>query len=179
MSGWLHDVARATRAFRRAPWFFAGLIFVLASAPAPTRRSSASFIRCFSSRCYERSDELVMVWNAANTPSNWRVGSSKETVLAWRDSSSDAVFSDLAVITIWQGSRDAPSTSSCATAPSGSGQGSSRRTSSACLVSPRRSVACFRPDDEASGQTNIVVLSDALGAEYLLPILPSSAVRSR
>ena len=107
MRGWIQDVAHAIRAFRRAPWFSAGLIFVLGlGTGANTAIFNLVHAVLLQPLPYERPEDVVMVWNARNTAENWRAHATEETVLAWRDSSA-GVLSDLAVIKLWDGSREA------------------------------------------------------------------------
>ena len=73
MSGWIQDLVRALRLFRRTPWFVAGLIFVLALGTG-ANAAIFSLVQAVLLRPlpYDRPDELVMVWSARNTPADWR-----------------------------------------------------------------------------------------------------------
>lgn len=71
MSGWIHDVTHAIRAFRRAPTFFAGLTFVLGlGTGANTAIFGLVHAVLLQPLPYERPDDVVMVWNARNTAEN-------------------------------------------------------------------------------------------------------------
>ena len=162
MSGWIHDVTHAIRSFRRAPWFFAGLIFVLGlGTGANTAIFNLVHAVLLQPLPYERPEDVVMVWNARKTAGNWRAHATKETVLAWRDSSA-GVLSDLAVMKLWDGSREAWIDLVLA---------DRAERLRAGLVTPNffRTLGVsaaigrvFSPDDEAKGDTALVVLSDAL-----------------
>ena len=163
MSGWLHDVTHAIKSFRRALWFFAGLVVVLGLG---TGANTAIFNLVHAAVLlqplpYERPEDVVMVWNARKTPGNWRAHANKETVLAWREASA-GVLSDLAVIKLWDGSREAWIDLVLA---------DRAERLRAGLVTPNffRTLGVsaaigrvFSPDDEKKGDTALVVLSDAL-----------------
>jgi predicted permease len=162
MSGWTHDVAHAIRAFRRTPWFFAGLTVVLGlGTGANTAIFSLVHAVLLHPLPYERPQDVVMVWNARNTAGNWRAHATKETVLAWRDSSA-GVLSDLAVIKLWDGSREARIDlvldDRAERLRAGIVTSNFFRTLGVSAAIGR----VFSPDDEAKGDTALVVLSDAL-----------------
>jgi predicted permease len=162
MSGWIRDVACALRRFLRAPWFFAGLIFVLAlGTGANTAIFSLVYTVLLQPLPYERSEELVMVWNARNTPANWRAHSTKERVLAWRDSS-DAVFSDLAVLKLWDGSREAWIDLVLGDRAERLRAGIVTSNFFRVLGVSAAIGRVFSPDDEAAGNTDVIVLGDGL-----------------
>ena len=89
---------QAWRSLRQAPWFFAGLTFVLALGTG-ANAAIFSLVQAvlLQSLPYERPQDVVMVWNARNSATNWRSGATVESVAAWSDSSG-AVLSDVAVI---------------------------------------------------------------------------------
>jgi predicted permease len=162
MSGWIHDVTHAIRTFRRAPWFFAGLMFVLAlGTGANTAIFNLVHAVLLRPLPYERPEDVVMVWSARKTTGNWRDQTTKETVLAWRDSSA-GVLSDLAVIKLWDGSREARIDlvldDRAERLRAGIVTSNFFRTLGVSAAIGR----VFSPDDERKGDTALVVLSDAL-----------------
>ena len=79
MSGWIHDVTHALKSFRRAPWFFAGLVFVLGlGTGANTAILNLVHAVLLRPLPYERPADVVMVWNARKTAKNWRAHTTKE-----------------------------------------------------------------------------------------------------
>src|SRR3954471_3235392 len=107
MTAWFRDLIQAWRSLRQAPWFFASLTFVLALGTG-ANATIFSLVQAvlLQPLPYERPEDVVMVWNARDRPTNWRLGATVESVLAWSESS-DRVLSDLAVIKLWQGTREA------------------------------------------------------------------------
>jgi len=158
----MDDVAHAWRSFCRTPWFFAGLIVVLAlGTGANTAIFSLVHAVLFRPLPYDRPEEIVMVWNTRKTAENWRAHSTKETVLAWRDSSA-GVLRDLAVIKLWDGSREARIDlvldDRAERLRAGIVTSNFFRTLGVSAALGR----VFSPDDEAKGDTALVVLGDAV-----------------
>jgi putative ABC transport system permease protein len=161
MSGWIHDLANALRSFRRAPWFFAGLMVVLAlGTGANTAIFSLVQAVLLQPLPYERPDRVVMIWNARAATAERR-GATVESVLAWRDSS-DTVLSDLAVLKWWDGSREAWIDLVLDDRAERLRAGIVTSNFFHVLGVPAAIGRVFSPDDEAAGNTNVVVLSDAL-----------------
>ena len=162
MSGWIHDVAHAIQSFRRAPLFFAGLIVILALG---TGANGAIFSLVHAVILqplpYSRPEEVVLVWNATDSLENWRHDTTKETVLAWRDSSDD-VFSDLAVIRLWDSNRDAWIDLVLDDRAERLRAGLVTSNFFRVLGVSAAIGRVFSPEDEAAGRTDLIVLSEAL-----------------
>ncbi|HEV2448398.1 MAG TPA: ADOP family duplicated permease [Candidatus Sulfopaludibacter sp.] len=103
------DLGYALRAFRRTPLFFAGSVLVLALG---TGANCAMFNLVYSVLLkpmpYERPGELVMLWQGSRRPGGVMqpVGITRASVQFWRDHSA-GVFSDLALLKLWDGNLDA------------------------------------------------------------------------
>jgi putative ABC transport system permease protein len=162
MSGWIQDLVRALRSFRRTPWFVAGLIFVLALGTG-ANAAIFSLVQAVLLRPlpYDRPDELVMVWSARNTPADWRESTTTESVLAWRESSPE-VLRDLAVIKLWDGSREASIDLVLEDRAERLRAGIVTSNFFRVLGVSASLGRVFSPDDEAAGNLNLVVLADAL-----------------
>lgn len=162
MSGWIHDVTHAFRAFHRAPWFFAGLTFVLGlGTGANTAVFNLVHAVLLQPLPYEQPEDVVMVWNARNTAEDWRAHATKETVLAWRDSSA-GLLSDLAVMKLWDGSREARIDLVLDDRAERLRAGIVTSNFFRALGVSAAIGRVFSPDDEAKGDTTLVVISDAL-----------------
>jgi MacB-like protein len=147
-------------AVRRGSSLASSSCWVLGPAPIPAIFNLVHAVR-LRPLPYERPEDVVMVWNARKTAGNWRAHATKETVLAWRDSPA-GVLSDLAVIKLWDGSREAWIDLVLADRAERLRAGLVTSNFFRTLGVSAAIGRVFSPDDEAKGDTAIVVLSDAL-----------------
>lgn len=162
MRGWGRDIALAARRSLRAPWFSAGLAAVLALG---TGANAAIFSLVYTVLLrplpYERPDEVVMVWQARGTAANWRAHTTIETVLAWRDASK-ASFSDLAIFKLWDGNREASIDLVLGDRAERLRGGLVTSNFFRVLGVSAALGRVFTPEDEAAGNTDLIVLGDGV-----------------
>jgi len=156
------DLRDGLRQFARSPRFTVVAVVTLAIAVGINAAVfSLVYAVLLRPLPYTEPGRLVMVWNAYANREQWRAPATKETVRAWHEGSL-GVFSGLAVMKLWDRNRDAlfdvvlPDRA--------------ERLRAGLVMSNFFQVLdvvpalgrVFSPADEASGQLNGVVLSDAL-----------------
>jgi putative ABC transport system permease protein len=164
MQAWFDDLIQARRSFRQAPWFFAGLTFVLALGTG-ANAAVFSLVQAvlLQPLPYERPQDVVMVWNARNAATNWRMGATVQSVTAWRDSSG-AVLTDVAVFKLSKESREASIDLVLDDRAERLRAGIVTSNFFRVLGVSAAIGRVFSPDDESAGQTDVVVISHALWA---------------
>lgn len=156
------DLIQARRSFRQAPWFFVGLAFVLALGTG-ANATVFSLVQAvlLQPLPYERPQDVVMVWNARDSATNWRLGATVQSVLAWTESS-ESVLSDVAVIKLWQGTREASIDLVLDDRAERLRAGVVTSNFFRVLGSSAAMGRVFTPDDEAQGRTDGIVISNSL-----------------
>jgi putative ABC transport system permease protein len=158
----LREVRDAVRACRRAPFFTAGVVAVLALGIG-ANGAVFSILRAvlLQPLPYRSPNRVVMLWQAPNRSDNWRRGTTSTVVTAWHDQSGD-VLEDVASLKLAPNNLDAQFDVVLADR--------AERLRGA-LVSPNffdlLGVAAergrvFTPSDEAAGARDLIVLSHAL-----------------
>jgi putative ABC transport system permease protein len=110
---------------------------------------------------YERPQDVVMVWNSREGTTNRRMGATVRSVLAWSESS-DAVPSDVAVIKLWQGTREASIDLVLDDRAERLRAGIVTSNFFRVLGASAAIRRVFTPNDEAEGRTDGIVISNSL-----------------
>jgi putative ABC transport system permease protein len=163
--GWLEDLVRdvhyAGRVLRRAPSFYAGATLVLAlGIGANCAVFNLAYSVLLKPLPYERPEEIVMVWDGRARPDGGRLASptNSSTIQMWRNNSA-GVFSDLAVMSMWDGHPEAQF--DLALPDRAERLRGSLVTPNFFSVLGARAVLgrVFLPADEAGGHYNLIMLS--------------------